>query len=324
MQTHLKRLANLLLFLYAAFAIDPVAAQNYPFKPLRMIVPLAAGGSSDLLARTIAQALSDALGQPVIVDNRVGAGGVLGVQAAAKAPADGYTILFGSNMTMAANTFLYKNVPFDPLKDFSPLSAIANVQVALVTSVFGPVATPQELIALAKAKPGELNYGAGTASALICTETFKSAAGIEIAKVPYRGSAQALTDLLAGRIQLVCEPLPTALQMVKSGKLRSLGVMSNSRSPFAPDWPTIAEAGIRGAVHPAWVALYIASGTPKDIEVKLVNVLGDILRNPAIKDKIKAGLWEEIPIGPEYLDRITRAEIVRLEKLVKEANISPE
>jgi tripartite-type tricarboxylate transporter receptor subunit TctC len=320
----LKPLFTLLFGCLAAAIAPSAAAQAYPSKPLRMIVPQGAGGSTDSLARSLAKAMSDSLGQQVIVENRAGAGGILGVDAAAKAPADGYTLLFGSNTTMAANTFLYKNVPFDPLKDFAPVSAIANVQFALLVSAAVPATNVHELVALAKSKPGQLNYGAGTGSALLCMEIFKSAAAVDITKVPYRSTAQALTDLLGGQIQVVCEPLTTSAQHVKSGKLRSLGVMSAKRSTFLPEWPTVAEAGVRSAEYDAWTALYLPVGTPKDIQAKLVGVVGEILRNRAFQDKIKADAWELMPIGPEPLDHRMRTEMERLTKTVKAANITPE
>lgn len=313
-------LFTLLLGWVVAAIAPPAAAQAYPSKPLRMIVPQGAGGSTDSLAK----AMSDALQQQVVVENRAGAGGILGVETAAKAAADGYTLLFGSNTTMAANTFLYKNVPFDPLKDFTPISAIANVQFALLVSPAVPATNVAELVALAKSKPGQLNYGSGTGSALLCMEIFKSAAGVEITKVPYRSTAQALTDLLGGQIQVVCEPLTTSAQHVKAGKLRVLGVMSAKRSTSIPEWPTVTEAGVRGAEYDAWTALYLPAGTPKDIQAKLVGVVSEILRNRAFQDKIKADSWELMPIGPEALDQRMRSEMERLARTVKAANITPE
>ncbi|HEV7914332.1 MAG TPA: tripartite tricarboxylate transporter substrate binding protein [Albitalea sp.] len=320
----LKPLLALLVGCVAALAPALSTAQPYPSKPLRMIVPQGAGGSTDSLARSLAKAMGEALGQPVIVDNRAGAGGILGVGEAQKAPADGYTLLFGSNTTMAANTFLYKSVPYDPLKDFVPISAIATVQFALLTSSDVPATTISQLVTLAKAKPGSLNYGAGTGSGLLCAEIFKSAARVDITKVPYRSTAQALNDLLGGQIQLVCEPLTTSVQHVKTGRLRALGVMSSKRSTFLPEWPTVAEGGVRGAEYDAWTALYLPAGAPKEVQARLVSVVGDILRNKEFQDRIKSAAWELMPIGPEWLDQRMRAEMGQLAKTVKEANIAPE
>jgi tripartite-type tricarboxylate transporter receptor subunit TctC len=198
------------------------------------------------------------------------------------------------------------------------------VQFALLVSAAVPATNVQELVALTKSKPGQLNYGAGTGSALLCMEIFKSAAAVDITKVPYRSTAQALTDLLGGQIQVVCEPLTTSAQHVKNGKLRSLGVMSAKRSTFLPEWPTVAEAGVRGAEYDAWTALYLPVGTPKDIQAKLVGVVSEILRNRAFQDKIKADAWELMPIGPEPLDQRMRNEMDRLGRTVKAANITPE
>lgn len=310
----------------AAFTLlhsQQVVAQAYPTKPIRMVVPLAAGGGTDLAARVVAQALGDALGQSVIIDNKPGAGGVIGVDVAAKAPADGYTFVIGSTTTMAANMFLYKNVPFDPLKDFVPLAMLGTIDFALVVPGSSSIRSVRELIALAKAKPGQLSYGFGSSAALLCGEMFKSIAGVDIVKVPYKGTPQSLTDLIADRIQLVCEPLGTSLPFAKTGQLRNLAVTSAARNSLAPEVPTMAEAGLP-MLHATWAGFFAPANTPKEIVAKLRTELVRVQKLPGMAEKIRATGFVPKPLGAEEFGAIHRADYVGLEKAVKEAGIKAE
>lgn len=309
-----------------ACLLHPVAAtaQSWPSKPLQMIVPQGAGGSTDNLARLVAQALGERLGQNVVVDNRAGAGGVLGVAAAARAAPDGYTLLIGSNTTVAANAFLYSSFPVDPLKDLVPLAMAADAPFALVVPASSPLKSVGDLVKAAKAAPGRLNYGSGTSSALLCTELFKAAAGVDLRRVPYKSSAQALTDLIGGQLDLVCEPLSTSLPNVRAGRLRALAQTGGQRSPSAPDLETVTESGVKGVAYTAWIAFYAPAGIPRDVGTRLSNELFSILSNPAVMEKIRAIGFDPRPGTAESLAAVHRAEMASVAATVKAAGIKAE
>lgn len=300
-----------------------LAQDRYPSKPLRMIVPLAAGGGTDLAARVVAQALGARIGQSVLIENRTGAGGIIGMDAAAKAAPDGYTFVIGSTTTMAANLFLYREVPFDPVKDFVPLAMMGTIDFALVVPASSSMNTVKDLIAQAKASPGQLSYGFGSSAALLCGEMFKSAAGVDIVKVAYTGTPQSLNDLAAGRLQLVCEPLGTSLPLAKAGKLRNLAVTSAKRNSLAPDVPTIAEAGLP-MEHATWAAFFAPAKTPADALTKLRTELLNAMNAPGISEKIRDTGFVPTPAGADSLGATHRADLARLAKLVKEAGIKAE
>ena len=323
MRVLLRSVGMLAVGMLALAAVE-AGAQAYPSKPIRMIVPQGAGGSTDIWARMIAQKMGEALGQQVVVENRPGAGGIIGVDAAAKAAADGYTILFGSSTTVAANASLYSKVPFDPVKDFTPLAMAIAAPFVIVVNPSVPVNNIRELIALAKSKPGVLNYGSGTSSAQICTEMFKSLAGVNITMVPYKSSPQALTDLAAGQLQVLCEPLASAMPQVKAGKLRVLAVTSPNRTGMAPEFPTVAEAGVPGFEYVAWVAFFAPAGTPRDITAKLSAEILKVLKHPETIEKLKSTGGEPIPAGAEELGAAHKADIARLAKVIREAGIKAE
>lgn len=302
----------------------PAAAQSWPSKPVQLIVPQGAGGSTDALARLLAPLLGERLGQTVVIDNRAGAGGVLGVSTLAKAPADGYTLLFGSSTTVAANAFLYASFPIDPLKDLVPLALAADAPFVIVVPGSSPNKSLRELVATAKASPGKLNYGFGTSSGLLCMELLKSAAGIDIAKVPYKASAQALTDLIGGQLDVVCEPLSTSAPNAKAGRLRILAGTGTQRSSLAPELETVGEAGVKGMVFSAWVGFFAPAGVPRDISARLNRELMAILRDTAVQDKMRALSWEPWPGDAEALAELLRAEIKSIAATVKAAGIKAE
>jgi tripartite-type tricarboxylate transporter receptor subunit TctC len=323
MKIGLRRLACALAIGCALLA-TAVHAQDFPNRPLRLIVPQGPGGGSDVGARIVAERLARALGQPIVVENRPGAGGVIGVDAAAKSAPDGYTMVLGSNTTMAANVSLYSKLPFDPLRDFAPLAITFAASFGIVVHPSVPVTNLKELVALAKARPGQLNFGSGTSSAQICAEMFKFAAGIDLAYVPYRGSPQALADLLSGQVQLICDPLATALPLVKSGKLRMLAVTSPRRSMFAPDMPTMAEAGVPNVEYTAWLGLFVPSATPREIRARLSSELMNVLRQPETADALaKAGL-DPLVLGPEEALDYWKADIERQAVVIKRAGMKVE
>lgn len=309
-----------------ACLVQPLTAtaQAWPSKPLQMIVPQGAGGSTDNLARLVAQALGERLGQNVVIDNRAGAGGVLGVSAAARAAPDGYTLLVGSNTTVAANAFLYASFPIDPLKDLVPLAMAADAPFALVVPAASPLKSVGDLVKAAKAAPGKLNYGSGTSSALLCAELFKAAAGVDLRRVPYKSSAQALTDLIGGQLDVVCEPLSTSLPNVRAGRLRALAQTGAQRSPSAPDLETVTESGVKGVAYTAWIAVYAPAAIPKDVNTRLSNELFSILSNPAIMEKIRAIGFDPRPGNAESLTAVHRAEMASVAATVKAAGIKAE
>ena len=299
-------------------------AQAWPAKPITMIVPQGAGGSTDALARLVGQALGTRLGQTVVIDNRAGAGGVLGATAAAKAAPDGYTLLFGSSTTTAANAFLYTSFPGDPLKIFVPLALVADAPFVFVVPTTSPVKSMHDLVAAAKATPGKLNYGYGTSSGLICTELLKSVAGLEITKVPYRSSAQALTDLMSGQLDVICEPLSTSGPNAKAGRLRILALTGKTRSSLAPDIPTVAEAGVPGMSYTAWIGVYAPAGLPPELATKLGGELLAVLKEPGFAEKVRGIGFDPRPGDAEALAELHRAEMKSVAATVKAADIKPE
>lgn len=302
----------------------PAAAQSWPSKPVQLIVPQGAGGSTDALARLLAPLLGERLGQTVVIDNRAGAGGVLGVSTLAKAPADGYTLLFGSSTTVAANVFLYANFPIDPLKDLVPLALAGDAPFVIVVPGSSPIKSLRDLVSAAKASPGKLNFGYGTSSALLCMELLKQAAGITMTKVPYKSSAQALTDLIGGQLDVVCEPLSSSAPNAKTGRLRILAGTGAQRSSLAPDLETVGEAGVKGMTYSAWVGFFAPAGVPRDISARLGQELTAILRDPAVQDKMRTINWEPRPGDAEALRELHRAEMKTVEAIVKAAGIKAE
>jgi len=318
------KFASILPILACLVQPPTATAQTWPSKPVQMIVPQGAGGSTDNLARLVAQALGERLGQNVVVDNRAGAGGVLGVAAAAKATPDGHTLLVGSNTTVAANAFLYASFPIDPLKDLVPLAMAADAPFALVVPAASTLKSVDDLVRAAKSAPGKLNYGSGTSSALLCAELFKAAAGVDLRRIPYKSSAQALTDLIGGQLDVVCEPLSTSLPNVRAGRLRALAQTGAQRSLSAPDLETVSESGVKGVAYTAWIALYAPAGIPKDVQARLSNELFSILSNPAIMDKIRGIGFDPRPGNAESLAAVHRAEMASVAATVKAAGIKAE
>ena len=324
----MKRFQFIRIFsaLATAFAITPALhaqAAAWPNKPIKMIVPLAPGGGTDVAARVVAQYLGEALGQTVIVENKVGANGVVGVGEAAKAAPDGYTIVVGSSTTMAANNFLYKSATTDPLRDFAPLAMLGTIDFAMVVPASSNMNSLKDLIAAAKANPGKLSYGFGSSAALLCGEMFNTAAGINITKVPYKGTPQSLTDLAADRIQLVCEPLGTSMALIRGGKLRPLAVTSKNRNPLSRDVPTMAEAGLP-MEHETWAGFFAPAKTPREVVLRLSNEIVKIMSRPDVQARITETGFVPRQFGTEEFGAIHRADFARMAKLIPAAGISPE
>jgi tripartite-type tricarboxylate transporter receptor subunit TctC len=301
------------------FAATGAGAQSYPNKQIRFVAPFPPGGPADILSRTIGQNLSDSWSQQVVIDNRAGAGGNIGAEIVAKAPPDGYTMLMGFVGTHAINSSLYRTMPFDPVKDFEPVALVAMVTIILVAHPSVPVKTVKELIALAKAKPGELSFGSpgnGTPQHL-AGELFDTMTGVKMVHVPYKGAVPALTDLLGGRLSIIFSSMPPALPHVQTGKLRALGVTSATRSPVAPDVPTIAESGLKGYEVINWYGVLVPAKTPKEIVGKLNGEIVRIMNLPAVKERLAAQGAETYTSTPEKFADMIRTETEKWAKVVK-------
>jgi tripartite-type tricarboxylate transporter receptor subunit TctC len=312
--------------LAAAIAAPLATAQGYPAKTVRVIAPFPAGGSSDLVARIVAQKMSEVTGQQFIVDNRPGAGGTVGTELAARAAPDGYTLSIGNFAPLAVNPHLQRKLPYDPIKDFTSISLLAVGTTVLVVHPSLPVRTVKELIALAKARPGQLNYGSGGSGtpAHLVGELFKLMAKVNVIHVPYKGTGQSINDLIAGQIQLVFASMPVGLPHVKSGRLRALAVTSDKRTQLAPELPTVAEAGIPGFALDSWWGLNGPAGMPADVVARLNSLSLQVLKRPDVREGMaNLGLEPRASTPQEYM-AFTKAEIDKMGKLVKTIGLQPE
>jgi tripartite-type tricarboxylate transporter receptor subunit TctC len=299
--------------------------QNYPTRPIRLVVPSSPGGGTDITARIIAPKLSEYLGQQVVVENRSGAGTMIGGEVVARAAPDGYTLLMGIS-TLAINPAMYKKVPYDALKDFAPVSQVVSLPNILVTHPSVPVKTVKELIAFAKARPGQLNFasaGVGT-SPHLSVELFLSLTGLKMVHVPYKGSGQGVVDLIAGHVSLMMPSILTALPYVKDGRLRALGVTSGKRAAGAPDISTIAEAGVAGYEAVQWFGVLAPAGTSRAIVTRLHGEVARVLQSGEIKDRLLGDGAEPVGSSPEEFAAFIRAETAKWAKVVKNAGIRAE
>ncbi|HEY7945398.1 MAG TPA: tripartite tricarboxylate transporter substrate binding protein [Casimicrobiaceae bacterium] len=294
-------------------------AQAYPTKPIRLVVPFPAGGTTDILARQVAQRLSVSLGQSVIVDNRPGAAGNIGSDLVAKSALDGYTLLMGTVGTHAINPSLYTRMPYDHVKDFVPIVLVAGVPNVLEVTPSLPVNSVADLIKLAKEKPGQLNFassGSGT-SIHLSGELFKTMAGVDMMHVPYKGSAPAVTDLMGGQVQLMFDNLPSSLAQIKAGKLRAIAVTSAQRAPALPNVPTIAESGLPGFEASSWFGMLAPAGTPSAIVARLNADVNQWLQTAEAKEKLLAQGAVAAGGTPEQFAAHIRAETEKWAKVVK-------
>jgi len=303
----------------AALMPAAFAAEAYPNKPITMVVPFVAGGTTDILARIVGQSLGEELGQPVIIDNRAGAGGNIGGQFAARAPADGYTIFMGTVGTHAINEWLYKKMPFSPNKDFAPLTRVANVPNLLVANPAQPFKNVKELISYAQAHPGQVNFGSsGSGSSIhLSGELFKMMAKVDMIHIPYKGSAPAVTDLLGNQIAIMFDNMPSAIQHVRSGKLRPLAVTTAKRSPELPDVPTVAEAGVPGYEATSWFGLFAPTKTPADVQAKLHAAIIKVLQKPDVIKKIGDQGGEVVTESQAEFGKFIAAENEKWKQVVK-------
>jgi tripartite-type tricarboxylate transporter receptor subunit TctC len=314
----------LTLFLMSAL-VAPLCAETYPNKPVRFILPFPAGGLTDVLGRIMSQKFADRLGQPIVPENRPGAGGNLGIEIAAKARPDGYTIVL-SAPGLAISPHLYKQLNYDPAKDLAPISLVAEISNVLCVRSSLPVKSLGELVALAKANPGKLNYGTGgTGSSLhIAAEMFKSLAKVNIVHVPYKGVTQAMMGMIGSEVDMVVIGIPTSLQHIQSGKVRALAVLSEQRLPELPDVPTAKEAGIDNFETSTWYGLLASGGTPRDIISRWNAEWLKIVAMPDTRDKMEKVGFEPLSSTPEQFAEFIKKETVRYGKVIREANLTIE
>ncbi|HTO47690.1 MAG TPA: tripartite tricarboxylate transporter substrate binding protein [Burkholderiales bacterium] len=301
-------------------------AQPYPSKPIRLIVPFTPGGSTDILGRAIGQKLAEALGQQVVIENRPGAGGSIGAEAAARAAPDGYTLLMGHIGTLAVNPTLYPKLGYDPLKGFAPVAWVARVTNVLVVNPAVPAQTVQELVRLAREQPGRLRYGSGGngSAAHLATEYFKLRTQTDIVHVPYKGTGPAVTDLLGGQIEMMMTGAPAVMPHVKAGKLRALGVGNARRVESLPDLPTIAEAGVSGFEAIQWYGVVAPAGTPEAVIARLNAEINRALATPELKARLVAEGAEAAPTTPQAFGAFIAAEIERWRPVIQKAGLKAE
>ncbi len=304
----------------------PAWAQPYPNRPLRIVVPFPPGGGTDIGTRIVAQKLQEAWGQAVIVENKPGAAGIVGTELTAKSAPDGYTFMMGNIGTHAINVSLYKKLAYDPVKDFAPVSMVADLPLLLLVHPSVPANSVKELIALAKSQPGKLNFSSSGAggSMHVAAELFKSMTGVDMVHIPYKGGAPAVADLLSGQVALSFSTVLETIQHVKAGKVRALAVTNDHRSIALPDLPTIAEAGLPGYQSISWLALFAPAGTPKEIVNKVSAESVRILKLPDVKERLLAQGAEPIGSTPEQLAAILAADIAKYAKVIRESGYKPE
>ncbi len=311
---------------FAATALPASAQADYPNKPVRMLIGFPPGQATDTLGRAVAQKLSQQLGQQFVVENKPGAAGIIATQSAMSSPPDGYTLLISSSGPLAVNPGLYSKLPYDPIKDFTPVAGIAIVPLVLVTNPSFPVTSVKELVATAKAKPKTVNYasgGSGVTNHLVM-EMFRGAAGVDMTHIPYKGGPPALTDLIGGQVNVMFETSVAALPFVKQGKLRALAVSSSKRIAAAPDLPTVAELGYPGFSGVPWVAIMAPANTPAPIVAKLNAEVNKALNSKDIREQFVAQGVEPMQMSPDELGGFIKTELAKWTKAVKDSGAKVE
>ena len=309
-------------FALVQFTSTEAAAQAYPSKPVRLVVPWAPGGTTDILGRILAQKMSEKWGQPVIVENRGGAAGNIGTEAVVRASADGYTILLGTMSTHAMNQFLYSSMSFDPVKDLAPVSLVANVATVLVVHPSLPVANVSELVALAKSRPGQLNFASGGVASFnqLCAELLKMMAKVDIVHVPYKGGGPAVADLVGGKVDMLFTGAPVTMPHIKSGRLKLLAVTDTRRSAALPDTPTIGET-LPGFEFNNWYGLMATAGTPRSVIDFLNAEVLRILSLPEVRDRFSGLGAEPLPSAPEKFAAVMAADAEKWGRVIKQVGV---
>jgi tripartite-type tricarboxylate transporter receptor subunit TctC len=320
--TEMSRRAALTLLLAAG--ATPAFAEDYPSRPVTILTPFAAGSATDTAARLIGKYLQDALGQPFVVENRDGAGGMIAAEAVARAVPDGYTILLTSNSTHSAAPALFKTVPYDPIKDFTPIARVGSFPSFIAVTPDLPVKTIQELVAYAKANPGKINAGYGNSTGRITTETFKRRLNLDITPVAYRSNPAAVTDLMAGHVQMGVPDFSTGLPMLKAEKIRPLAVLTKERDPTLPDVPTLNETVMPGYDLLAWTGIFGPAGMPQKAVETLAKPIEAALSKQEVRDRFRDAGVEIFWIGPAGFSDYVKTELVKWTTLIKSAGIEPE
>lgn len=319
-----------LLLLAISFCASPwiagAHAQSFPSRPMRLVVPFTPGGTTDILARVVGQKTTEALGAQMLIDNRPGAAGIIGADAVAKAKPDGYTLLLATNGILTVNPSLYLKLPYDPIRDFAPITLVAVVPNMLVVHPSLPIKSVKELIAHARNRPGELKYGSsGTGGApWLAVETFKVMAGVDIQEVPYKGAAPLATDLIGGQISMTITGIPALLSHVKSGRLRALAVSSAQRSGAVPDLPTISEAGLPGYEVSTWFAALAPAGTPGEVIARLNSAIGNGIKQADVVERLASEGATPDGGAPEDVTKLIKAELPRWAQVVKASGVKPQ
>ena len=313
-------------FVCCVIASGPAAAQAFPVKPVRIIVAFSAGGSTDIVARLVGQKLTEIWGQPAIVENRAGASGVIGTEAAARAAPDGHTWFLGTMGNLTVNQHLYQKMPVDPLRDLTAVSQVVAVHLVMVSHPSLPAKNVKELIALAKARPGEINYASSGPGGIahLSGELLKSRAGINLAHIPYKGAGLSFTDLLAGQVSLTFDGLVQAYPYIKAGRLNAIAVLGSKRSPLLPQTPTVAESGLPGYDLTNWFGVVVPAATPRELIGRAYGDLAKVLAMADVRDKLQAMGADPIGSTPEQFAAFMRAETAKWAKVIQVANIRAE
>lgn len=314
---------NLAVAIFALAGTVQAQANDYPAKPIRLVVPAAPGGGADFLARIVGVKLGELVGQSVVVENRAGASGTIAADGTAKSPGDGYTVLMGQSTSIVIAPQLYPKLPYDTLRDLKPVTLVAEVPNVMVVHPSVPANTVKELIALAKAKPETLNFGSSGngAPSHLAGEMFKSATGTRLVHVPYKGAGPAVNALMSGEIQVMFAPIVAVLPQVKAGRLRALGVTSAKRSAAAPDLPTLAEAGLTGYEISSWFGLFVPASTPAAVVDKLFKDTSRVLKSPDVIERFAKEGAEPVGSTPAEFNNYVRTEFVKYNKVIKDNGI---
>ena len=321
----MKCLRIVLLVVLGAVAAHPAWSQGYPTRPVKIVVPFAAGSATDIMARILADELRTAFDQPFVVDNKPGASAQIGADLVAKSHPDGYTLFLTTNTSHSANPFLFKKLNYDPIRDFAPVANVMRIPVIIVVDPKLPVASLPELITYAKANPGKLSFGYGNSIGQVVGASFAKRTGLEVITVPYKSTPQAMTDVISGQVSFTVADMASGQSFVNSGRLKALAVSSAKRSPLMPNVAAMSETpGLEGFEVIAWVALFAPAGTPKDIVDKLNAVVGKALTKPEVKERIAGFAAEAAPSSPEELGEFVKDQLASWGKSIKEAGIQPE
>jgi tripartite-type tricarboxylate transporter receptor subunit TctC len=309
----------------AATLFSPaLRADDFPSRPVTFINPFGPGSASDTLCRIIADKLGSALGQPIVVDDRPGADGALAALYVHHQPADGYTLLMGTNSPLSADPFLHKDVDYDVVKDFTPVTRVGSFTLMLVVNPALPVHSVMELVAYAKANPGKLSFASGNTAGIVGGDTLAHWAGIDVLQVPYKSTPPALEDIIAGRVSMMFADFTTAMPHVKAGSLRPLAISRIKRSSLYPDLPTLDEAGVKGFNLDAWAGIVAPAGTPPEVVTKLNGVLRKIIDSPEVQERFKNVGFEGFSSTPQELGDYIKDQLAAWQKMVKDANIKPD